>query len=83
MFEVFSQYFEARETENRGMGKGTGTHTPEDNRKNFIDPCMGKFATGNTVLLSDELNKLSLFRNGSEIFPPGRGAVLQNPGIHH
>lgn len=61
------------------MGKGTCTHTPEDNRQN----AWGNLQQENTVLLSDELNKLSLFRNGSEIFPPGRGTLLQNPGIHH
>lgn len=67
MFELFSQHFEGSGAENRGMGKGTCTHS----RASHILSSLNEYR----VLLPR--------RNGSEVFPPGGGALLQDPGVYH
>ena len=69
MFEVFSQHSEDSGAENRGMGKGTCTHR----LRNKTYMCSVRLY----------LSKCSSCRNGGEVLPPGGGALLQDPGVHH
>lgn len=70
MFELFSQHFEGSGAENKGMGRGTCTHICE--RETFCLLCGER-----------ECRVSSPRRNGSEVLPPGGGAILQDPGVHH
>lgn len=69
MFDVYSQHYEDSGAETKVMEKGGNINPHQPAPRSLVLPVC--------------VNKVSPDRVGSEVLPPGGGALLQDPGVHH